>query len=157
MGSVANLTQVVFKMSSGDLAGEINLKPEAWRMLTQINGSRSVAEIAKTLGLDEATAINIADSLFKAHILEVAPGSVTPPSETVDAKFFNAVTLELARAMGPLASMIVEDEIAALGETMDAFPRDRLADLVERISESIKDNNKRVNFQRLMLDAIRKL
>lgn len=157
MGSIANLSQVIFKMSSGDLASEISLKPEAWRMLTQINGSRSVAEIAKNIGLDEATAINIADSLFRAHVLEVAPGSVTPPSETVDAKFFNSITLELARAMGPLASMIVEDEIAALGETMDAFPRDRLADLVERVSEVIKDNTRRVNFQRLMLDAIRRL
>lgn len=157
MGSIANLSQVIFKMSSSELAGEISLKPEAWRLLTQINGARTVAEIAKNIGLDEAAAINIADTLFKAHILEVAPGSVTPPSETVDAKFFSTVTLELARAMGPLASMIVEDEIAALGETPDAFPRDRLADLVERISESIKDSNKRINFQRLMLDAIRKL
>ncbi len=157
MGSIANLSQVIFKMSSADLTGEINLKPEAWRVLTQVNGARSVAEIAKNIGMDEATAINVADGLFKARILEVAPGSVAPAGETVDAKFFNDVTKELARAMGPLASIIVEDEIAALGETMDDFPRDRLADLIEHVSESIKDSNKRVNFQRLMLEAIRKL
>ncbi len=157
MGSIANLSQVIFKISSGDIASEINLKPEAWRILTQINGARSVAEIAQNIGMDEATAVNVADGLFKAHILEVAPGSVSPAAESVDASFFDAVTKELARAMGPLASIIVEDEIAALGESMDRFPRDRLADLIERVSESIKDSNKRVNFQRVMLDAIRKL
>jgi len=157
MGSISNLSQVIFKMSSGDLASEINLKPEAWRILTQVNGGRTLAEIAKNVGMDEATAVNLADTLFKAHILEVAPGSVQPASESVDAKFFNNITRELAKAMGPLASVIVEDEIAALGEALENFPRDRLADLVERVSESIKDNTKRLNFQRLMLEAIRKL
>ena len=157
MGSIANLSQVIFKMSTGDLANEVNLKPEAWRILTQINGTRTVSDIAKNIGMDEATAINVADSLFKAHILEVAPGSVRPSSESVDTAFFNSVTKELARAMGPLASIIVEDEINALGESMENFPRDRLADLIESVSEAIKDNNKRINFQRVMLEAIRKL
>jgi len=157
MGSTTNLAHVIFKMSAGDLTGEINLKPEAWRVLTQINGVRSLAEIAKNLGMDEATVINIADSLFKARILEVAPGSAPPPSATVDGAFFDGLTKELARMMGPLASIIVEDEIAAMGESRDTFPRDKLADLVERVSEAIKDNTKRIHFQRLMLEAIRKL
>ena len=126
-------------------------------MLTQINGVRTVAEIAKNLSLSEAAVIGIVDMLFKSRILEVAPGSAPPPTASVDAQFFAEITRELARAMGPLASMIIEDEITALGENMDDFPRDRLADLVERVSEAIKDNSKRVNFQRLMLDAIRKL
>lgn len=157
MGSVTNLSQVIFKLSTGDLAGEVNLKPEAWRLLTQINGVRSVAEIAKNLGMDETSAISLVDMLFKSHILEIAPGSEPPPSVSVDANFFAEITRELAKAIGPLASIIIEDEIAALGEQADDFPRDRLADLVERVSEAIKDNTKRVAFQRLMLEAIRKL
>lgn len=157
MGSIANLSQVVFRMSTGDLAGEVNLKPEAWRVLAQINGTRSVAEIARNLSMDENATVSIADALFKSQILEVAPGSAPPPGESVDAEFFTEITRELARAMGPLASIIIEDEIVALGEKADDFPRDKLADLVERVSEAIKDNTKRVNFQRLMLEAIRKL
>lgn len=157
MGSVANLAQVVFRMSTGDLAGEVNLKPEAWRVLAQINGVRSVAEIAKNLNMDEATTITIADALFKSKILEIAPGSALPSSDSVGADFFAEATRELAKAMGPLASIVIEDEIAALGERADDFPRDKLADLVERVSEVIKDNTKRVNFQRSMLEAIRKL
>lgn len=157
MGSIANLAQVVFRMSTGELAGEVNLKPEAWRVLTQINGVRSVAEIAKNLNMDETATMAIADALFKAKILEIAPGSALPSSDSVDAEFFAEATRELAKAMGPLASIVIEDEIVALGEKMDDFPRDKLADLVERVSEVIKDNSKRVNFQRSMLEAIRKL
>ncbi len=148
--------QVIFRLSSSELNGEVNLKPDAWRVLTQVNGVRSLAEIAQNLGMHEATVIGIADTLFKARILEAAPGSAPPPSPSVNSAFFDEIARELARAMGPLASIIVEDEIAALGEKRESFPRDRLADLVERVSAAIKDDHRRLNFQRVMLEAIRK-
>lgn len=157
MGTSANLSQVVFKLSSGDVAGEINLKPEAWRVLTQINGNRTVAEVATSVGMDAVSVTQIVDMLYKAGILEVAAGSTAIPTETVDAAFFKQVTTELARAMGPLAQIIVEDEVANLNEKLDDFPRDRIPDLVERVSAAIPDPKKRLTFQQIMLDTIRKL
>ena len=121
-----------------------------------MNGVRSIAEIGQNLGMDAAATFSIADSLLQAHILEVAPGSVPAPSPSVGNAFFDEISRELARAMGPLASIIIEDEIAALDEKRESFPRDRLADLVEHVSAAIKDNNRRLNFQRAMLEAIRK-
>ncbi len=155
--SAAMNSQVIFKLSNGDVAGEINLKPEAWRVLTQVNGERSVAEIAKSIGMDEPTVTQIADSLFKAGVLQVAGGSVALPNASVDAAFFDQVTRELARAMGPLAEIIIDDEIDKLGEKRDAFPRERIPDLVAGVSEAIRDEGKRVKFQQVMLEAIRKL
>jgi hypothetical protein len=157
MGSSANLSQVVFKLSSGEVAGEINLKPEAWRVLTQVNGVRTVADVAKSIGMDDVIVTQIVDMLYKAGILEVTAGSVPIPAETVDASFFKQVTTELARAMGPLAQIIIEDEVANLNEKMEDFPRDRIPDLVERVSAAIPDPKKRLAFQQIMLDTIRKL
>lgn len=157
MGATSTLSQVIFKMSSTDIAGEVNLKPETWRVLTQINGTRSVAEIARMLAMDEMVASQIADTLYKAGVLEVAAGSVAPPRATIDGVFFDQVSRELARAMGPLAEFIIDDEIERLGEKREAFPRDRIADLVERVSESIRDDAERVKFQQVMLEAIRRL
>jgi hypothetical protein len=157
MGSSANLSQVVFKLSSGDVAGEINLKPEAWRVLTQVNGARTVTDVAKSVGMDEVTVTQIIDMLYKAGILEVAAGSAPIPAETVDASFFKSVSTELARAMGPLAQIIIEDEVANLNEKMDDFPRERIPDLVERVSAAIPDPKKRLHFQQIMLDNIRKI
>lgn len=152
-----NLAQVVFKLSSRELAGEINLKPEAWRMLAQFNGSRTVAEIAQALGIDAVTATRSAEQLFQAGLLETATNSDDITQNTVDSKFFTWVTQELARVMGPMASFIVEDAVAALDEKFDQFPRDRIAELVEAISAEIRDDAKRLRFQQIMLDAIRKL
>lgn len=156
MSAASQLSQVVFKLSNSELTGEVNLKPEAWRILSQVNGVRTLGEIAKTVGMNEATASQIADTLLQARILEVASGGAPIVNPNVDDAFFKDVTRELARAMGPMASLIIEDTVAALGEKQESFPRARLADLVERVSEEIRDPNKRIHFQQVMLEAIRK-
>jgi len=44
--------------------------------------------------------------------------------------------------------------VAALGAAKDSFPRDRLAELVEKISAGIADEDKRASFQQTMLEVI---
>lgn len=151
----ADLSQVRFKLSSQELVGSINLNADAWRVLSNIDGVRSLAEIAQKTGMDQAVVTNIASTLYKAGLLELAPGSAALPRAIVNGKVLERVRGELVRAIGPLADVILEEEIAALGETRAQFPRDRLAELIERVSEAIKDNNKRLNFQRLMLEVLR--
>ncbi|MCX7838773.1 MAG: hypothetical protein N2559_04880 [Anaerolineae bacterium] len=155
--SASPLSNVVFRLSTSELTGEINLKPEAWRILSQVDGARTLSEIAQRIGMDMATAQRVAESLLQARILEVAAGTLAPVRATVDATFFNQLSIELARAVGPLAPVILEDAVAALGEKQESFPRERLADLIERVSEEIRDPARRLRFQQVMLEAIRKL
>ncbi len=157
MAEATSISQVVFKFSSRGLAGEINLKPEAWRILAQINGVHSVFQIAQGIGMDEATAIRVVDALYKAGLLEVAAGSLTPPRPTVNGLFFEQISSELTWSMGPVAEIILFEEINALGETRERFPRDRIAELVEHVSKAITDEGERMRFQQIMLEAIRKL
>ncbi len=157
MAEASNLSQVVFKLYGGNLAEEIHLKPEAWRLLTQVDGVRTVAEIAHRLAMDPAAAASLAESLYRAGVLEVTVGSVAPPRATVNGAFFDHVTHELTQVMGPLASLIIEDEVSALGEKREDFPRDRVAELVERVSEAIHDDARRWRFEQIMLETLRKL
>ncbi len=157
MADTSNLAQVVFKVYSGNIAGEINLKPEAFRLLVQVDGVRTVAEIAQGIGVDQAAAASIAASLYKAGVLEAASGVVAPPRATVNGVFFDQVTRELTLVMGPLAKVIIEDEVNALGETRENFPRERVAELVERVSEAVHSDTRRLRFQQIMLETIRKL
>jgi predicted regulator of Ras-like GTPase activity (Roadblock/LC7/MglB family) len=88
---------------------------------------------------------------------ERAPTSVVPTLEIVDSRFFDQLIRELARVIGPAASLIIEEEISALKETQATFPKARAAELVERVSLGIRDETKRVKFQQAMLAVIRKL
>jgi predicted regulator of Ras-like GTPase activity (Roadblock/LC7/MglB family) len=77
-----------------------------------------------------------------------------PPTLTVNGTFFAQMEHELTRIMGPVATLIVDDEVAALDADKDAFPRARVAELVEKVSAEIADEDKRASFQQTMLEAI---
>jgi DNA-binding Lrp family transcriptional regulator len=157
MSAASRLSQTIFKLSTSELSGEINLKPEVWRVLSQVNGVRTLGEIAQAVGMSPETASQIAETLLQTRILEVAGEGAALAQATVNGAFFDSIALELARAMGPMARLVIKDAVGALGETQESFPRERLADLIENVSEEIRDPNKRVRFQQVMLEAIRKL
>jgi hypothetical protein len=135
MAELNNVSHMVYKLSSRELNSEVNLKPEAWRVLAQINGARTVAEIANSVGMDLAGTARTLEQLAQAGL----------------------VTREFARVIGPMANIIIEDELAALEESREQFPRERIAEFVEGISAEIRDDTKRTRFQQIMLEAIRKL
>ena len=88
---------------------------------------------------------------------ELARASIAPASEIVGSQFFDQLTRELARVIGPAASLIVEEEISALKETQAAFPKARAAELIERVCSGMRDETKRAKFQQTMLAVIHKL
>lgn len=156
MAESSGLSQVIFRLSQHDIAGEVNLKPQAWRVLTAIDGSHTVAEVSQSVGLGEDVVAGIIEMLYKAGFLEIAPGSPPMPRPTLDSQVLTNLSKELTRIIGPMAEIIVDEEIAALGEKREQFPIERLPELVERLSVSIRGDAKRVQFQQTMLEIIRR-
>lgn len=157
-------SQVVFKLSNNPMAGQINLEPAARRVLSSVNGMSTVAEIAASLGEDAASVMSTLTGLWKIGVVEVLgivdvvnDENSAAPEPAVDGAFFTRITLELTRALGPLASFFVEDELAAMSAKPEGFPRDRAAELVERLSLTIRDDTKRLQFQQTMLQELRRL
>jgi DNA-binding Lrp family transcriptional regulator len=157
MSAASSFSQTVFRLSPTELSSEITLKPEAWRLLAQINGARTLGEIAQTLGISEQAAHQIATGLLEARIIEAVTGVPQPTTRTVDVAFFDQLQHELTRAIGPVASIILEDALGALGESRERFPHERLAELVEHVSEQIRDPKRKLRFQQVMLDVMRKM
>lgn len=149
--------QTVFRISSEGASGEVHLSPEAWRVLTQVNGSRSLAEIATNLNADAAKIAQTADELVRLGLLAAAQDSTTPIRTTVNGVFFENISKEFVRVVGPIGPILIDEEIANLGESREDFPRDKVSSLVERVSAQIPDEKKRLNFQRIILEAIRSL
>jgi hypothetical protein len=75
----------------------------------------------------------------------------------VSREFFGYMTSRLTEAAGPLAPVIVQDQISFLGESLEAFPKSRLSELLEKVSEEILDQNLRESFYNAMADEIRSL
>ncbi len=149
--------QTVLQLSSSGVQGDIRLSADAWRILTQVDGSHTVGEIAANLNADPMQIVQTARELVRLGLLAVTNQSVASVRSTVNGVFFGSLEKELVNVIGPLGFLLIEEEIAKLGESRDNFPRAQVAELVERVSVQIEDENERVDFQRIMLQAIRKL
>jgi chromosome segregation ATPase len=53
---------------------------------------------------------------------------------------------ELSNVIGPIASLIVRDHVRTLGESMENFPRARLTELLDNLSEQIFDERRKAVF-----------
>jgi hypothetical protein len=85
----------------------------------------------------------------------VAAPSAKQTSDSVPAGFFNRMIEKLTEYVGPMAPMIVHDQIADLGESADAFPQARLEELIESVSREISDKRLKAPFKQQMSAEIR--
>jgi hypothetical protein len=67
--------------------------------------------------------------------------------ETVPPDFFDDITRELTEFLGPMASVVVRERVASLGESMGKFPKARVPELLETISQEILDDTSKASFR----------
>jgi hypothetical protein len=65
------------------------------------------------------------------------------------------MTRALTDAMGPMAAFVIGDLVAGMGETVKAFPKHRVAKLVEETSREILSAPLKAGYERAMFDEIR--
>jgi hypothetical protein len=69
-------------------------------------------------------------------------------------ELFDLVSQELAKIVGPQAEMILRDRVAALGQTMESFPKSRLHELLESLSKEIKSEPLRIGFRKWFVKQV---
>ena len=146
------------RLSSAAPGGPITLQPHEWLVITHINGQRTISDIAAAMGRDDFAVGKVVYRLVAAKLVDVrVEVPVVVAKATTNPAFFRALTAATAVAVGPLASIIVEDAIEDLGASQDAFPREMVSSLVERVAGEITQTDKRVQFQQTMLATLRQM
>jgi hypothetical protein len=72
----------------------------------------------------------------------------------VPSQFFERLIFALTEAMGPMASLVVCDQVTAMGESLDAFPKQRLGQLVDEASREISSETLKAHFQQTISQEI---
>jgi hypothetical protein len=139
-----------FAMSTDGPQENLSIHGEQWKVLALCNGSRAVAEIAETLQWDEFKTSKLISQMVRSGLLakigEKPQGSILPQRKYVNGTFFPFVEQELKKIMGPIAPIIIDDQIADLGQSREQFPEELVQPLVQSLSEEINDDVKRASF-----------
>jgi chromosome segregation ATPase len=90
-----------------------------------------------------------ADSSLKVKVAAVTSNDqANVLQQTVAPDFFDLMSQELKMILGPQATIIVGEHVAALGESTQKFPKSRLAELLEVLSKEIVNEPLRISFRK---------
>jgi general secretion pathway protein A len=85
---------------------------------------------------------------------EVSLSQIQTEPAIVSAQFFDYMARIATAAMGPMAQLVLRDQIAALGESRDAFPQIKLRHLIDLVSREILNETMRCRFQNMMFQEM---
>lgn len=147
---------VIFALSTNKSPSEVTLRSAEWAIITQIDGSKSVADIAEALALTKEEAINLFAGLLKKELVEIR-STAEKKSNYVEIAFFNVLHEELTQIIGPVAPFIIDDALLEIGLMKEKYEVNKVPELVEMISDEITDEQKKVKFQQIMLIHLKKM
>jgi hypothetical protein len=141
--------QCIFELA--DLAGEpngpITIPHAAWRVLSKIDGRRTVKEVAGALNTPYAQTAKILYTLCKSGLVAPVSTASVGGAGTVAPGLLARLIAHLTEFMGPIAPFVVRDQIQALGESEEKFPYAKMEELIGLLSREISEPKLRSEFE----------
>jgi len=120
-------------------ADPITVPHVAWRVLSKLDGARTVQEIAESLRIPYAYAAKVFFNLYKSGLIDIIAPSSKSAGELVPEALINRLSDILMEVMGPIAPVVLRDQIESLGESPRTVPDSKLDDVVAAVSREIND------------------
>jgi predicted transcriptional regulator len=142
---------LVFQRITKANLGEFSLDGKMLNVLMSLDGDKDLADIAEEQGLDLATVQQLMARLVDLGLAE----RVEMDSPTVDQDFLDYLTNQLLEAVGPIATVLLEDVARDLGYDLANLPGNRAAELIIQLSQEIQQEERRNRFKQNMLSMIK--
>ena len=146
-----NISSMLFKQVVTGGTGDITLDSSLLNVFLQLDGKKNLGTIAQKTGLNMGEMRDAISKLLYLKIVESAAENVL----MADDEFFNFLNTQLSLAIGPLAEVIIEDEIANMDHDISKFPAFRAAELVELLAMAIKREEKKSVFKLSMVNKLK--
>ncbi|RJP40577.1 MAG: hypothetical protein C4548_10520 [Desulfobacteraceae bacterium] len=148
-----DISKLVLKRTVRADLGEVSLDSEMLQVLMELDGAKNLGQVSRALNMSLKQLRFVLNKLFKLNLCEAARDAIP----TLDRDFFNYLSAELSRAMGPIADVVIEDEISDMGEDQSKFPAHRAAELVDMLARQILREERKVAFQQAMVKKLREI
>jgi predicted transcriptional regulator len=148
-----NLGSIVFKRIVTRDLGKFSLDGQMLSILMELDGEKDMAAVCNELAMDMETVKGSIKNLLKLGIVELSRQSVA----NVGKEFFQFLNQQFSLAVGPIARILIEDAVQDLGQTLNRFPVNLIAELVDLLARQIHREEKGVMFRQNMLKKIKEL
>jgi site-specific recombinase XerC len=149
--SSSEISSTVFKRIVRDDIGEFPLDHQMLAVFMELDGKAPLNMVAQKAGLNMSTMREIIAKLMRNGLVEKVDKEIV----TLDKDFFDCLVAQLSIAIGPIAQVLIEDEIHNLGQEISRFPGHLVAELVDNLARDIRRKEKKDVFLKMMATKIR--
>ena len=148
--SSGDISSMIFQRTVTKDLGNFSLDRQALNIYMQLNGEETLGQLAAKAQKNLGTMRVVISNLLELGLIEPVRKDIV----VLDGDFFRYLINQLSLATGPIASILIEDEIHGLGYEVDQFPGYRAVELVERLAADIRREDKKLVFIRNMAGKI---
>jgi predicted transcriptional regulator len=149
--SSSELSSMVFKRVVRQDIGEFPLDHQMLSVFMELDGKAPLGAVAQKTGLNMSSMREIIAKLMQNGLVE----KVEPKIVMLDKDFFDYLMAHLSLAVGPIAPVLIEDEVENLGYELSRFPGHRVAELIDNLAQEIRRQEKKNVFLKMMATKIR--
>jgi len=149
--SSGDISSLVFKRKVRDDMGDFSLDGQTLIVLMELDGKATLGALAAKTGLSMGSIRELIAKLLKFGLIERVEKEIIP----VDNDFFRYLLDQFALAVGPIASVLIEDEVHDLGYEVNRFPSYLVAELIDRLAGDVRREEKKAIFIKNMANIIR--
>ena len=131
---------------------EISLDADMIRLLIAIDENKSLYQIAEEVDMETTTLKNTLSKLLEQELIETVKKDIPH----LDRFFLEALRINLSKAIGPMAEILIEDIVAEMDLNTSEIPVNQAAELINNLSLEIPDEQNRIDFKKLMLAILNK-
>jgi hypothetical protein len=145
--SSSELSSMVFKRVVRQDIGEFPLNHQMLSVFMALDGKAPLGAVARKTGLNMSSMREIIAKLMQNGLVEKEDKKI------ID--FFDYLVAHLSLAVGPIAQVLIEDEVETLGYELSRFPGHRVAELIDKLAQEIRRDDKKDVFLKMMAAKIR--
>jgi predicted nucleotidyltransferase len=145
---------MVFALNRDRSPQDVDLLQLEWAVVTQLDGEKTVGQIAENLALNPEEIQEIFKKLIKEEILYLADQSME--DIYVPKEIFDNINHSLTLLLGPVSDIILEDTFKLLQRKPDRLEKQYLPTLIDLLTNQIDDPQKKIEFQKNLYPQIKK-
>jgi hypothetical protein len=132
---------------------EISLDADMIRLLIAIDENKSLNQIAEE--------VDMSGSEFKSTLSRLLEQGLIEPVQkklmVLDKSFLEMLRVNLSKAIGPIAEILIEDVAEEMQLEPSAIPINQAAELITQLSLEVPDEESQIQFKKSMITILNKM
>jgi len=130
----------------------VSLDADMIRLLIAIDENKNLYQIAEEVDMGTATFKKALSKLLDQGLIEPVQKDIP----VLDQSFIQTLRINLSRAIGPMAEILIEDMAAEMEIDPVAIPVNQAAELIAHLALEVPDEENQIQFKKSMLAILNK-